>query len=65
MIAKVKVNVLGIAGWEKIKIASTLHNIAQRHMPFVPNTKKKTSKFIRTKKPGCTECSVGYRQNGP
>ena len=33
-----KVNVLGIAGWEKIKIASTLHNIAQRHVPFVPNT---------------------------
>ena len=61
-----KVNVLGIAGGEKIKIASTLHNIAQCHMPFVPNTKqKKPSKFNRTKKPGCAECSVGYRQNGP
>ena len=46
----------------EIKIASTLRNTAQCHMPFVPNTKQK--KFIRTKNPGCAECIVTIDKMG-
>ena len=49
-----------------IKIASTLYNIAQCHMLFVPNTKqKKKLQSLLGPKSQATQNAVGYRQNGP
>ena len=54
-----KVNVVRHCGMGK---ASTLYNVRSTMSRAICS---KTTKFIRTKKPGCAECSVGYRQNGP